>query len=351
LIENDYGAMHDQLIGFCEEDSLAAVFAVHPEVRWLWENRNMFHGPIGINGINLILHVTFESIVENQIIQGDPPEAGQAVERLINSGLHPHTARGSVANLLVPHILPVISEKKPFDKDAYARRLNLLNAEIDMPGRNQPCPCGSGKKFKKCCLPVADSLKAPKNAGTLILGAGHYAYYDYLFTLEPDALLIQLENSAHIAKYLEEKECLEGAEIYLQENVNRAERDFLKNALHDFQHFCLRHPRYAARGVEITEKLLELDGDEEEKKTLLCDKADFLHTAMGLQKAMEEYQDLIEKYPGDNFIRYRKALLLDDIGRLDEAVDILSSIVESGDEEEDKIISWAKDLLESISEE
>ncbi len=20
-------------------------------------------------------------------------------------------------------------------------------------GRNDPCPCGSGKKFKKCCLP------------------------------------------------------------------------------------------------------------------------------------------------------------------------------------------------------
>ena len=20
------------------------------------------------------------------------------------------------------------------------------------PGRNDPCPCGSGKKFKKCCL-------------------------------------------------------------------------------------------------------------------------------------------------------------------------------------------------------
>ena len=21
-------------------------------------------------------------------------------------------------------------------------------------GRNDPCPCGSGRKFKKCCLPV-----------------------------------------------------------------------------------------------------------------------------------------------------------------------------------------------------
>lgn len=24
------------------------------------------------------------------------------------------------------------------------------------PGRNDPCPCGSGKKYKKCCLAVAE---------------------------------------------------------------------------------------------------------------------------------------------------------------------------------------------------
>lgn len=23
---------------------------------------------------------------------------------------------------------------------------------VDKPGRNDPCPCGSGKKFKSCCI-------------------------------------------------------------------------------------------------------------------------------------------------------------------------------------------------------
>jgi uncharacterized protein YecA (UPF0149 family) len=23
---------------------------------------------------------------------------------------------------------------------------------VSQPGRNDPCPCGSGKKYKKCCL-------------------------------------------------------------------------------------------------------------------------------------------------------------------------------------------------------
>ena len=26
-------------------------------------------------------------------------------------------------------------------------------------GRNDPCPCGSGKKYKKCCLLKLDELK------------------------------------------------------------------------------------------------------------------------------------------------------------------------------------------------
>jgi SEC-C motif-containing protein len=33
--------------------------------------------------------------------------------------------------------------------------VNEWNRELKgaQPGRNDPCPCGNGKKFKKCCLP------------------------------------------------------------------------------------------------------------------------------------------------------------------------------------------------------
>jgi hypothetical protein len=30
---------------------------------------------------------------------------------------------------------------------------------VTAPGRNEPCPCGSGKKYKQCCL-VKDEAKA-----------------------------------------------------------------------------------------------------------------------------------------------------------------------------------------------
>lgn len=28
--------------------------------------------------------------------------------------------------------------------------------------RNEPCPCGSGKKYKKCCLKAADDLESER---------------------------------------------------------------------------------------------------------------------------------------------------------------------------------------------
>ncbi len=32
----------------------------------------------------------------------------------------------------------------------------------DKPGRNDPCPCGSGKKFKNCCISKTPQTSAPK---------------------------------------------------------------------------------------------------------------------------------------------------------------------------------------------
>jgi hypothetical protein len=32
------------------------------------------------------------------------------------------------------------------------------------PGRNDPCPCGSGKKYKKCCLPKGEEAKRATQA-------------------------------------------------------------------------------------------------------------------------------------------------------------------------------------------
>jgi tetratricopeptide (TPR) repeat protein len=39
--------------------------------------------------------------------------------------------------------------------------------------RNDPCPCGSGKKYKKCCLPLHEQSRAQKqDSGPIILTPG-----------------------------------------------------------------------------------------------------------------------------------------------------------------------------------
>ena len=38
------------------------------------------------------------------------------------------------------------------DGNVHARPLPLRREEPKV-GRNNPCPCGSGKKYKKCCMP------------------------------------------------------------------------------------------------------------------------------------------------------------------------------------------------------
>ena len=44
------------------------------------------------------------------------------------------------------------------------------------PGRNDPCPCGSGQKYKRCCLPKdeqaeSDTLKAAAEARAAAVGS------------------------------------------------------------------------------------------------------------------------------------------------------------------------------------
>ncbi|MER3403670.1 MAG: hypothetical protein C4337_10430 [Armatimonadota bacterium] len=59
------------------------------------------------------------------------PQQPQQVVRVHDGSPNPATAQPTVQRL--PDTQPTQSAGKP--------------------GRNDPCPCGSGKKYKKCCYP------------------------------------------------------------------------------------------------------------------------------------------------------------------------------------------------------
>jgi MtfA peptidase len=48
-----------------------------------------------------------------------------------------------------PELYALLS--KAFNQDT-AKTIKISKRHKDEPGRNDPCPCGSGKKFKKCCM-------------------------------------------------------------------------------------------------------------------------------------------------------------------------------------------------------
>jgi hypothetical protein len=57
---------------------------------------------------------------------------------------------------------------------AILQKLAALLAPKDVPqlGRNEPCHCGSGRKYKKCCLEKdAGRLRSEREAGPMATGS------------------------------------------------------------------------------------------------------------------------------------------------------------------------------------
>ncbi len=157
---------------------------------------------------NQRLHNLIHVVVENQVAMGDETPAAAKLEELIAEGLSRHDAIHAIGSVFVDtlHGIATGSEVTTFDSDGrYGERVKALTAQswldgfADDPaeldeededlmfdleeedgdledflgeeeilerdstdsapvrrsmrkvGRNDPCPCGSGKKHKKCC--------------------------------------------------------------------------------------------------------------------------------------------------------------------------------------------------------
>ena len=126
-------------------------------------------------------------VVDNQLNMNEPKCTRDTFERLIASGCSPQEAKESIAEVLLDRITASLATGEAFDEADFGKRLasiegkrkqnpatfdpseendfeQLMNDTGFMPkskgtpvvnepkiGRNDPCPCGSGKKYKKCC--------------------------------------------------------------------------------------------------------------------------------------------------------------------------------------------------------
>jgi SEC-C motif len=91
-------------------------------------------------------------------------------------------------------------------------------------GRNDPCPCGSGEKYKRCCLPRDEAAAAAERAAALGRETERFASEAAIRT-EDDGLddasnvvidLIDaghLDAAEHAAQHLLERYCLDNENL------------------------------------------------------------------------------------------------------------------------------------------
>lgn len=338
---------------YTNEHCISTILAEHPELRVLWQNLvDLTAAPL-INGENFVLHVCFEAMAEAQITGGDPPEAKETAERLKRQGYTGHAARAAVAALLIPHFYESIHDDKSFDREGYARRLRAMNPSMAEPKRNEPCVCGSGQKFKRCCLPLGNIMTPSRYAGRLVLGYGAYAEPEKIKELPPDDPLLQLENRFHVARFLAENGLVEAAGEVLEENISLAEKyqdgSFLKKALQDLLDLCLDNKQVlGGKGLQLIGRLLEMVQYEAEKGAYICDRADILAVIGRVSEAHDTFYNLFETMPQWHFGRYRYALFLLKWGSREEALEILKQLTAEKEVVGEETYSAARELLEAL---
>ncbi|NSW91169.1 MAG: DUF1841 family protein [Firmicutes bacterium] len=354
---DDFGKIEQ----FTEGEAIEIVLEDHPDLRLLWERRHLVKSPVEINKTNPVLHILLESIIENQILKNDPPETKLALKRLMENGMSRHAARTAIVSVFIKYLFNTLKNQISFDKENYSRQLRLLGRKINKVGRNDPCPCGSGKKFKHCCieefkhiLPMQGGMISQIKANEkLILGAGHYATLGYLRKAKIDDPILLLENRAHVSAFLEENGDIEGAYMALKENIafveSLGDEKLTRNAYTDLLFLCQNNPELAEEGIEVIEKLLPLSSSEEERGELRCDRADFLEELGKIDEAESEYESIFKDMPEWYFGQYRYALFLENIGRKNEAIEVLKQLKSIGDKLDRFIYDAVVEALEDMT--
>ncbi|HEY8910611.1 MAG TPA: SEC-C metal-binding domain-containing protein [Desulfosporosinus sp.] len=313
-----------------EDKGFITVYNEHPEVKTLLERRDLYPDILEINGLNPVFHIMIEGIIENQLSEvSDVREIYEKLQR--EEGLTPHAARASIARIFVHHFFAFLKEHKPFDQEAYVRRLSLIGADVLNVGRNYSCPCGSGAKFKRCCAPFTEAFVVSQLAGRLDLGYGSYVLDVPEQIKDPLDPIFQLEARYHISEYMEAHGDLEGALVVLRENITQAtvyrDGEFLENAWQDYKYFCLNHAQFAEEAVEAAEQLQQFAQNDEEKGDLICETADLLAKMGNIAASEIEYRKLFNTLPDYHYGRYRYVLMLSLHKRETDAKKVLTELL------------------------
>jgi uncharacterized protein len=80
--------------------------------------------------------------------------SSEEARKEMGGGGDPEATYSEMVDLLTISVLAIYAYWEPYRRKMWAEELERESPAIDRRprvGRNEPCPCGSGKKFKKCC--------------------------------------------------------------------------------------------------------------------------------------------------------------------------------------------------------
>ncbi len=214
--------------------------------------------------------------------------------------------------------------------------VNALNKRNVLPingkiGRNESCPCGSGKKFKKCCFSILKDVP-PKQ----ILGNGfYYNKWESLHKAEPYDTILILENLTFLAADAENHEgIVKALELFRILKPLAEQEGLLGKFLRNFGFFFSDHPELGEDGLDVLRQLQSFyeDKDREVWALVSVDVADYLNLTGKEDDCRNEYKKVMEMMPDQSLVRIRFARFLECGHYTDEAVTSYEHVLRMGDQ-------------------
>ncbi len=230
---------------------------------------------------------------------------------------------------------------------------NTLNERNVLPltrkvGRNESCPCGSGKKFKKCCFSFVKALP-PRQ----VLGNGsYYSNWADLQTAAPYDTILVLENLTFLASNAErEGDVVRALELFRILEPLAEQKGLSGELLRRFGFIVFDHSELGEEGLDILRQLqsFQKDQDQEQWVSTSMDIADYLGRIGRWDECRNEYGKLMELMPDDSFIRIRFARILEKCNYPDEAVASYEHVLRMGDQAGEKDLEIAAVELRELA--
>ena len=213
---------------------------------------------------------------------------------------------------------------------------NTLNERNVLPltrkvGRNEPCPCGSGKKFKKCCFLLVKALP-PRQV------LDNKFYYDKLADKQTVALydtILVLENLTFLAYDAErEGDIAMAMQLFKILKPLAEQKGLLCELLRNFRPIVFEHPELGEEGLDILRHLQSFHKDQDKERWVYTsmDIVDYLGRMGRWDECRNEYGKLMEVKPNDSFNRIEFARILERGNYPDEAVALYKQVLRMGDQ-------------------